>query len=122
MKTGCRIEERLYETAPRWENVTALLSIIAVRLLQLKTIAIKEPHRPAASVVPLGWLRMMTALRGPKRPKIQTVRDFFRALAGLGGHLGRKGDGEPGWLTIWRGFDKLQLLLRGAAAMQQKCG
>ncbi len=122
LKTGCRIEERLYETAPRWENVTALLSIIAVRLLQLKTIAIKEPNRPAASVVPPSWLRMLTAIRGRKRKPIVTARDFLRALAGLGGHLGRKHDGEPGWLTIWRGLDKLLLLLRGAAAMHRNCG
>ena len=122
LKTGCRIEERLYETAPRWENVTALLSIIAVRLLQLKTIATKQPDLPAALIVPQGWLQMMAALRGSKRKKIVTARDFLRALAGLGGHLGRKHDGEPGWMTIWRGFDKLHLLLRGAAAMKQKCG
>jgi len=46
----------------------------------------------------------------------------MRALAGLGGHLGRKRDGEPGWITLWRGFNKLHLLLRGAAAMNKKCG
>jgi hypothetical protein len=122
LKTGCRIEDRLYETAPRWENVTALLSIVAVRLLQLKTVATKEPDRPAAEIVPQGWLQMLAALRGPKRKPIVTARDFLRALASLGGHLGRKCDGEPGWLTIWRGFDKLHLLLRGAAAMKRKCG
>lgn len=122
LKTGCRIESRLYETAPRWENVTALLSVVAVRLLQLKTIAIKEPNRPAASIVPQGWLRLMAAVRGSKRAKIVTAHDFLRALASLGGHLGRKHDGEPGWLTIWRGFDKLQLLLRGATAMHRNCG
>ena len=42
-------------------------------------------------------------------------------IAGLGGHLGRNGDGEPGWITLWRGFEKLMLLARGADA-QQKCG
>jgi hypothetical protein len=122
LKTGCRIEDRLYETAARWENLTGLLSIVAVRLLQLKAIATKQPDLPAASIVPLSWLQMMQALRGSKRKKIATARDFLLALAGLGGHLGRKGDKEPGWLTIWRGFDKLHLILRGNAAMQQKCG
>lgn len=122
LKTGCRIEDRLYETAPRWENLTGLLSIVAVRLLQLKTIATKEPDRLAVTVVPRRWLQMLAALRGKRRPTIVTARDFLRALAGLGGHLGRKHDGEPGWQTIWRGFDKLQLLLRGVATIQQNCG
>jgi hypothetical protein len=121
LKTGCRIEDRLYETAPRWENLTGFLSIVAVRLLQLKTIATKQPDLPAAAVVPQSWLKMLTALRRGKRKRIVTARDFLRALAGLGGHLGRKHDGEPGWLTIWRGFDKLHLLLRGATA-HQNCG
>jgi len=88
LKTGCRIEGRLYETAARWENLTGLLSIVAVRLLQLKTIATKQPDLPAASIVPLSWLQRMLALRGNKRKKIVTARDFLRALAGLGGHLG----------------------------------
>lgn len=122
LKTGCRIEDRLYETAARWENLTGFLSIIAVRLLQLKTIATKQPHLPATAIVPRSWLKMLAALRRNRRKPIVTARDFLRALAGLGGHLGRKHDGEPGWLTIWRGFDKLHLLLRGAEAMREKCG
>jgi len=121
LKTGCRIEERLYEAADRWENVAAMLSIVAVRLLQLKTIAVKQPERPAQEVVPQGWLQMLHVLRGPRKKRIATAREFLRALAGLGGHLGRKHDGEPGWITIWRGFNKLHLLLRGAAAMK-RCG
>ena len=31
------------------------------------------------------------------------------------------GDGEPGWITLWQGLEKLILLLRGAEAMKQKC-
>ncbi|HZO73094.1 MAG TPA: IS4 family transposase, partial [Ktedonobacteraceae bacterium] len=33
--------------------------------------------------------------------------------AKLGGFLGRKSDGDPGWLTLWRGWQTLQLLLHG---------
>ena len=38
---------------------------------------------------------------------------FFRELAKMGGFLGRTGDGEPGWQTIWRGYQKLHMLLDG---------
>jgi len=51
-----------------------------------------------------------------------TIREFLRAVAGLGGHLGRKCDGEPGWITLWRGFEKLMLIARGADAQRRKCG
>ena len=37
-----------------------------------------------------------------------TVRTCWRLLARLGGHWGRTGDGEPGWRTIWYGWQKVQ--------------
>lgn len=119
VKTGCRLESRLHMTAPRLEAVTGMSSVLAVRLLQLKSIANKHPELPAERVVPHVWLTMLRALR--QRPII-TVRDFVRHLAGLGGFLMRKGDGEPGWITLWRGLDKLLLCIRGARAIIKKCG
>jgi hypothetical protein len=56
----------------------------------------------------------------PVNPQM-TIREFLRAVAGLGGHLGRKGDGDPGWITLWRGFEKLMLLARGDDA-RKRCG
>lgn len=120
IKTACRLESRQYTTAGRLEAVAGMISVLAVRLVQLKTIARDEPDRPAEQVVPRAWLEMLRVLR--KRPQIWTVRDFFRHLAGLGGFLMRKGDGEPGWITIWRGVDKLLLALRGYEAMRKRCG
>jgi transposase-like protein/transposase Tn5 family protein len=119
MKTGCRLESRLQKTARRLEAVAGMLSVLAVRLLQLKSIANKHPELPAERVVPHAWLLMLRSLR---HRKILTIRDFVRHLAGLGGFLMRKNDGEPGWITLWRGLDKLLLCLRGARAMTKKCG
>lgn len=113
LKTGCRVEDRLYRTGDRLAPVIGLLSVLAVRLLQLKTVARQNPEQPAAGVVPKDWLRAVPLLL-KKRRTIRTVRDFIRALAQLGGFLGRKGDGEPGWQTIWGGLEKLLLCLRGA--------
>ncbi|MCL4462103.1 MAG: hypothetical protein M1297_10435, partial [Nitrospirae bacterium] len=36
-----------------------------------------------------------------------TLREATRMVAGLGGFLGRKGDGEPGTETLWRGIQRL---------------
>jgi len=122
LKTGCRLEQRLYATAARLEAVTGILAVVAVRLLQLKTVARTTPDRPAAEIVPARWITMLTSVhRGPPRT-ITTVYEFYRALAKLGGFLGRKRDGEPGWMTLWRGFEKLHLLVRGAEAYVNKCG
>ena len=119
LKTGCRLESRLYETAERLEALAGMLTVLAVRLLQMKSVARRQPELPAEHVVPRPWLHMLRALR--QRP-IHTIRDFFRHLAGLGGFLMRKGDGEPGWITLWRGFKKLLLCLRGARAGRRKLG
>jgi hypothetical protein len=72
-------------------------------------------------VAPAQWVELIQIVRKkPVNPKL-TIRQFLRAVAGLGGHLGRKCDGQPGWITLWRGFEKLLLLARGADALN-KCG
>ena len=119
IKTGCRLEARQFMEAHRLEAVAAFTSVLAVRLLQLKTVATTSPDLPAERVVPTIWLKMLSALR---KRKLITVRDFFRHLAGLGGFLLRKRDGNPGWITLWRGLDKLLLAIRGYSAMNQRCG
>ena len=83
--------------AHRLEAVAGFTCVPAVRLLQLKTVATTHPDLPAEHVVPKLWLKMLSALR---KRKLTTVRDFFRHLAGLGGFLMRKGDCDPGWITL----------------------
>jgi len=48
LKTGCRVEQRFYKTADRLEAITALLSITAVRLLQLRSASRTEPTKHAS--------------------------------------------------------------------------
>lgn len=119
LKTGCSVEKRQFRKPQRLEAMTALLSVIAIRLLQMKTLARQNPTLPATDVVPARWVELLKLVR--KGRPVSTVRDFFRQLAGLGGFLGRKHDGEPGWITLWRGFEKLQLMIR-VTELQQECG
>ena len=119
IKTGCRLEARPFMEAHRLEAVARFTCLLAVRRLPLKTVATTTPDLPAERVVPQIWRKMLGALRKRKRT---TARDFFRHLAGLGGFLMRKRDGNPGWITLWRGLDKLLLAIRGYTAIKQKCG
>lgn len=116
LKTGCQVESRQLHEKSALEAITALLSIQAVRLLQLKSIARTAPDKPARHVVPQIWIRILKKIR----PRLQqvadlTVRQFYREVAKLGGFLGRKGDGEPGWITLWRGWEKLNCYVHGAS-------
>jgi hypothetical protein len=129
LKTGCRVTKRTLRQAARLEPMVGLMSVVAVRLLQLKSVARSDPDRPARTIVPRLWLIMLKAARkNLRRVYDMTVREFYRELAKLGGFLGRKSDGEPGWITIWRGWEKLNTLVRGAElalrvkSELEKCG
>ncbi len=108
IKTGCATESRQLKAAGRLEALVGLTSVIAIRLLQLKSLARTNPEVPAQRVVPRVWLRMLKLARpGLNRVHDLTVGQFYREVAKLGGFLGRKSDGDPGWITIWRGWEKL---------------
>ncbi len=47
-----------------------------------------------------------------------TVGQFYREVAKLGGFLGRKSDGDPGWITIWRGWEKLNMFVFVASKLK----
>ena len=59
------------------------------------------------------WVNLLAKLR-KRTAHDMTVGQFIKSLGGLGGHLGGKCDGRPGWITLWRGLEKLLLILRGA--------
>lgn len=127
-KTGCQIEDMQFTTTARLEPAIALLSIVAVTLLDLRDAARQEDAktRLATTVVAPEYVEVMSVHRyGKIRPKL-TVHEFFYALARLGGHQNRKRDRHPGWLVLWRGWMKLQAMVDGYEAAQQirqiKCG
>lgn len=119
LKTGCRTEFRQLKTAGRLEALVGLTSVVAVRLLKLKSLARVNPELPAQRVVPQVWLRMLKlARKGLKRVHDLTVGQFYREVAMLGGFLGRKSDGHPGWITIWRGWEKLNMFVFVASKLK----
>jgi len=112
-KTGCDIEGPQFTTAQAMRPMIGVLSVVAWLLMRLRWAARDEPaaSRPAAAVVPPEWVRWLSRWReGQERPD-WTVRQFFLALARLGGHQNRKSDGPPGWQTLWKGWMKLHAAL-----------
>ena len=107
LKTGCGIDRHALRTAARWEALRGLISVIGVRLLPMKTFAKEEPTTPARDRVPSTWLKVLKTMKPKLSGRELTVYEFWRELAKLGGFLGRKHDGEPGWQTLWRGYQKL---------------
>ena len=111
LKTSLGAEKLQLQTAARLFAAVALLSVVALALVDLREKSRLEPNLPAeAADLTDTELRV---LRYQSRRPLDTVRAVYLALVALGGHLGRKGDGQPGWQTLWLGRRSLRLLVEG---------
>jgi hypothetical protein len=124
LKTGMGIEKTQLTTT---HGITALLGIVAIaaiRLLQMKILARAQPDAPLEDdLLDSEVAAVLDAKYG--RPKGGwTYASTFIAIARLGGFVARKRDGLPGWLTIWRGWQKLVALAEGymLAKRSHNCG
>jgi hypothetical protein len=112
LKSGMGAERLQLETGPRLMAAVSLMSLAAVRVIDLKERARLIPDEPAEAtgLTPLE----LNVLAARLQRKLSTVRDVILAIGRLGGHMNRKGDGMPGIVTLWRGLRRLQDLTEGA--------
>jgi hypothetical protein len=122
MKTGCGIESLQRENLARLEPAIALISAVATTLLRRRDAA-RAPDaetRPAAAVVDPVYVEVLAAHYGKRVGPRPMVKAFYMHVARLGGRQNRKGDGFPGWITLWRGWMKLQSMVDGCQAARPK--
>jgi hypothetical protein len=105
------------ETAAGLFAAIAMMSIVALRLLDLRERVRMEADAPAESTGLDPLALKVLRLQYP-RP-VHTVGDMALAIGRLGGHMNRKRDGLPGWTTLWRGLNKLTLLVQGVLLAQK---
>jgi hypothetical protein len=111
-KTGVAIEGLRFQSEAGLQPVIALLSVVAVALVNLRAGA-RHPEtaeRPASEVVAPLYVRVLSVWRYGEEQEL-TVREFTLALGRLGGHQNRKCDGLPGWQTLWRGWNQLHAMV-----------
>jgi hypothetical protein len=114
-KTGCRIESMQFDAMERLEPAIAVLSVVTTTLLQLRDAA-RAPdadQRLATEVIGSDYVDVLANHYGNRLGPKPTILKFFMHVARLGGHQNRKVDGFPGWLTLWRGWEKLQSMVDG---------
>jgi hypothetical protein len=111
-KTGVGEEKVRFQDGQSLRAILAVLAVVAVRVVQLRQVERACPEAPAEQVAtPLEIALVQEALG--VAAMAWTVTAFVRGVAKLGGFLGRKCDGKPGWKTLWRGYQKLQTLVEG---------
>lgn len=110
LKSGCKIEDRQFETFERLQNAITLYSIIAWKLLWLTYEARENPDTPCNVVFKTyEWQALYCfhyKLSTPPK-KVPTLKEAVLLVAKLGGFLTRKHDGEPGVMVLWKGMSRL---------------
>jgi hypothetical protein len=109
LKTGCALEHRQLESEHALQNAMAVFVPVAWRLLLLRNLSRHAPSAPASIALTLlqiqalrGYLRLRLKQDLPQRP---SARQAMLAVAKLGGHISNNGD--PGWIVLGRGLDRL---------------
>ena len=111
IKSGCRVEDCRLQTAARLQNYIALMSVVAWRLQWITYLNRTNPQASCIAVLTtIEWQALYMRIHKtsvlPQSPP--STHQAIRWIAQLGGFLGRKSDGEPGIVVIWRGWQRLQ--------------
>lgn len=110
LKSGCKIEQRQLGSADRIEACLAIDMVVAWRIFHLTKLGRETPDVSCTVFFEDAEWKALYSYRTQKPDlpeKIPTLREAIRMVAGLGGFLGRKGDGEPGTQTLWLGLQRL---------------
>jgi hypothetical protein len=116
LKSGCGLEDSQLRSAAGLENLLSLYSLVAWRLLWMTYAARAHSEEPCTvAFLEIEWqtLWRLRQLGQPLPDQPPTLQQAVRMLGGLGGHLGRKGDAEPGVKVLWRGLTRLQDIVIG---------
>ncbi len=121
LKSGAGVEDSQLSKQHRIESLVAVLAIVAVRLVNLKFLARARPDEPVeVKLFGEKTIQLLEKRFGRPQEGPWTHRRLLRTVARMGGFLGRRGDGEPGWQTIWRGWQKLMWMTEGAELIEQR--
>lgn len=113
IKSGCKVEEKQLKTRERLENFLGIANIVAIRLLKLRDVARNTPDILAKEVIEPLKVDILIRYNEVGKEDI-TISEYYREVAKIGGFIGRKSDGEPGWQSLWYGELELTKLYLGA--------
>lgn len=109
MKSGLKVEACRLDEAVKLTRFLTLMTIVAWRMLWMTYVQRTSPNSPATAVLSETELKVLYYVTHKKKlpRKIPSLREAIHWIARKGGFLDRKGDGEPGMITLWRGWNRL---------------
>jgi len=108
---GCHFEDSQLQTVEALHRLLAVCSQVAWHLLALTYQARQTPDAPCTmALTDVEWQALTAFTQQSAKPASAppTLQQAVRAIAKLGGFIGRKSDGDPGVKTLWRGWQRLQ--------------
>ena len=109
LKSGCRVEERRFETIDRQLRCLALYLIVAWRTLYVCRLSRTCPDVSCESIFePAEWksvYRVVQQKSPPREPP--TLAAMVRMVAQLGGYVNRPRKDPPGPQTVWLGLQRM---------------
>ena len=113
LKSGVGLEKSQLTEVRKLMALAGILSIVACFLVGLKLLARSNDAPPLDAAEVDHETRVVLEKKVGKPKEGWTYQSILVAIAKLGGYIGRRSDGPPGWLTIWRGWQRLLLLVEG---------
>jgi len=113
LKTGCACEDRQMDTAHALENFLAIAAPMACELLQLRDASRRDTPLEQCNMLGHAEMAVVRGLRPRAMAKVTNARQLMRVVANFGGFLNRNTDPDPGWRTLWRGFEVIKLTAVG---------
>ncbi len=109
LKSGCKVEDRQFESADRFLPCLAMYMIIAWRVMFLLMLGRKCPDMPCDAVFSEDEWQSVYVIVKKKQPPEEAPRleEMVKIIAGLGGYIGRKNDGPPGPKAMWIGLQRM---------------
>jgi hypothetical protein len=119
LKSGAGVEDSQLERGDRLAALIAVLAVVAVRLLSTKMLARSRPEsfEGAQSFGP--QLIAVLEHKFGQPDGGWSNQKLLVCVARVGGFIGRKSDGMPGWQTIWRGWHRLRWMCEGLETLNE---
>ena len=117
LKSGCRLEDRQLRTRARLQRLLGVFSDVAWHLLWLTYQSRQTPEAPCTRILARRQWQILYRIQHPDDALPNSPPTLHQAvgwIAQLGGFLARTNDGEPGVKVLWRGWRRLQDMVKAS--------
>lgn len=114
-KRGTKFEDRQLQEWDRMERLLGVASVVAWRLLGLRDLSRKDEEVGPGEYLTEAQRKVIEHM-DQEISEGGSAKEYFLAIARIGGYLDRSNDPPPGWKIIWRGFKKIQTMAVGYEA------